>query len=105
MRPLSNFLAMLVLLCTSGCGETANIHPAVIFVGDSITHNYEKISPAPAMHAPSSCSTGPRGEADPREGAKTELAPHESRMEPKTGNPLTILCFLAMIQDTTPAAS
>jgi lysophospholipase L1-like esterase len=40
MRPLSNFLAMMVLLCTSGCGETANIHPAVVFVGDSITHEW-----------------------------------------------------------------
>jgi lysophospholipase L1-like esterase len=31
------FLALLVLLCTSGCGASFRIHPAVVFVGDSIT--------------------------------------------------------------------
>jgi lysophospholipase L1-like esterase len=30
-------LALLVLLCTSGCGASFRIHPTVIFVGDSIT--------------------------------------------------------------------
>jgi lysophospholipase L1-like esterase len=30
--------ALLVLLCTSGCGASFRIHPAVVFVGDSVTY-------------------------------------------------------------------
>jgi lysophospholipase L1-like esterase len=33
-------LAFLVLLCTSGCGTTFRVHPTVLFVGDSITHEW-----------------------------------------------------------------
>jgi lysophospholipase L1-like esterase len=33
-------LALMVLLCTSGCGASFRIHPTVIFVGDSITSNW-----------------------------------------------------------------
>jgi lysophospholipase L1-like esterase len=33
-------LALLVLLCTSGCGTTFRVHPTVLFVGDSITHEW-----------------------------------------------------------------
>jgi hypothetical protein len=35
------FLALLVLLCTCGCGATFRIRPAVVFVGDSITFNWD----------------------------------------------------------------
>jgi lysophospholipase L1-like esterase len=41
MRATSlEFLALLVLLCTSGCGANFRLHPTVIFVGDSITFNW-----------------------------------------------------------------
>jgi lysophospholipase L1-like esterase len=41
MRATSRgFLALLVLLCTSGCGASFRIKPAVVFVGDSITYNW-----------------------------------------------------------------
>jgi lysophospholipase L1-like esterase len=30
--------ALLVLLCASGCGASFRIHPAVVFVGDSVTY-------------------------------------------------------------------
>jgi lysophospholipase L1-like esterase len=40
MRLLLYLLAMMVLLCTCGCGETARIHPTVLFIGDSITHEW-----------------------------------------------------------------
>jgi lysophospholipase L1-like esterase len=47
MRPLpdiravfKSFSATMVLICTSGCGTTVNIHPTVLFVGDSITHEW-----------------------------------------------------------------
>jgi lysophospholipase L1-like esterase len=36
------FLALLVLLCIPGCGTTARIHPAVVFIGDSITYNWSQ---------------------------------------------------------------
>jgi lysophospholipase L1-like esterase len=35
------FLVLLVLLFTSGCGASFRIHPAVLFVGDSITFNWD----------------------------------------------------------------
>jgi lysophospholipase L1-like esterase len=34
---LKRFLILLVLLFTSGCGESFRLHPTVVFVGDSIT--------------------------------------------------------------------
>jgi len=34
---VKELFALLVLLCTSGCGVSFSVHPAVIFVGDSIT--------------------------------------------------------------------
>ena len=34
------FLALLVLLCTCGCGASFRVKPAVVFVGDSITYNW-----------------------------------------------------------------
>jgi lysophospholipase L1-like esterase len=34
------FLALLVLLCTCGCGASFRVKPAVVFVGDSITFNW-----------------------------------------------------------------
>ena len=36
------FLALLVLLCTSGCGANFRLHPTVVFVGDSITYNWSQ---------------------------------------------------------------
>src|SRR5271168_2942433 len=36
-RSAKEFLALFALLCTSGCGASFRIHPAVVFVGDSIT--------------------------------------------------------------------
>jgi lysophospholipase L1-like esterase len=38
---LKKFLTFLVLLFTSGCGVSFRIHPAVVFVGDSITYNWD----------------------------------------------------------------
>jgi lysophospholipase L1-like esterase len=35
-------LAVLVVLCISGCGTSFNVHPAVVFVGDSITHEWSQ---------------------------------------------------------------
>jgi lysophospholipase L1-like esterase len=37
---LKKFLALLVLLFTSGCGASFRIHPTVVFMGDSITANW-----------------------------------------------------------------
>jgi lysophospholipase L1-like esterase len=37
---VKKLLALLILLCTSGCGTSFRIHPTVIFVGDSITFNW-----------------------------------------------------------------
>jgi lysophospholipase L1-like esterase len=37
---LKRFFALLVLLFTSGCGANFRIHPTVVFVGDSITANW-----------------------------------------------------------------
>ena len=34
------FLGLLVLLCTGGCGAKFRVKPAVVFVGDSITFNW-----------------------------------------------------------------
>ena len=39
---LKESLALLLLLCISGCGTTFRIHPAVIFIGDSITYNWSQ---------------------------------------------------------------
>lgn len=38
--PKKLWLALLLLLGTSGCGTTLKLHPSVIFVGDSITHEW-----------------------------------------------------------------
>lgn len=38
----TGFLAVLVLLCTLGCGASFRIHPAVVFIGDSITYNWSQ---------------------------------------------------------------
>jgi lysophospholipase L1-like esterase len=38
---LKRFLVLLLLLFTSGCGASFRIHPAVLFVGDSITDNWD----------------------------------------------------------------
>ena len=35
------FLSLLVLLCTSGCGATFSFRPTVVFMGDSITYNWD----------------------------------------------------------------
>ncbi len=35
------FLSLLVLLCTSGCGATFSFRPTVVFTGDSITSNWD----------------------------------------------------------------
>jgi lysophospholipase L1-like esterase len=37
---LNRFLVLLILLFTSGCGASFRVHPAVVFVGDSITFNW-----------------------------------------------------------------
>jgi lysophospholipase L1-like esterase len=34
------FLALLILLCTSGCGATFSVRPTVVFIGDSITSGW-----------------------------------------------------------------
>jgi lysophospholipase L1-like esterase len=39
---LKVFLALLVLLATSGCGASFRVHPAVVFAGDSITYNWSQ---------------------------------------------------------------
>jgi lysophospholipase L1-like esterase len=36
------FLALLVLLCTCGCGANFRVKPTVVFVGDSITFNWSQ---------------------------------------------------------------
>jgi lysophospholipase L1-like esterase len=36
------FLVLLLLLFTSGCGATFRVRPAVVFVGDSITYNWSQ---------------------------------------------------------------
>src|SRR5271156_7238414 len=36
------FLALLILLCTCGCGATLRVRPTVVFVGDSITYNWSQ---------------------------------------------------------------
>ena len=38
---MKKFLALLVLLCTSGCGASFRIHPTVVFIGDSITYAWD----------------------------------------------------------------
>jgi lysophospholipase L1-like esterase len=38
---LNRFLVLLILLFTSGCGASFRVHPAVVFVGDSITINWD----------------------------------------------------------------
>jgi lysophospholipase L1-like esterase len=38
---LNRFLLLLVLVFTSGCGASFRVHPAVLFVGDSITFNWD----------------------------------------------------------------
>jgi lysophospholipase L1-like esterase len=44
MRATSaEFLALLVLLCTGGCGANFRFQPVVVFVGDSITYNWSLI--------------------------------------------------------------
>jgi lysophospholipase L1-like esterase len=35
-------LTLLLVLCTCGCGASFRIHPAVVFVGDSITYNWSQ---------------------------------------------------------------
>ena len=35
-----SWVAALVLVCTSGCGTSFRAHPAVMFVGDSISHEW-----------------------------------------------------------------
>jgi lysophospholipase L1-like esterase len=42
IRGLKEFLALLILLCSPGCGTTFRIHPAVVFIGDSITYNWSQ---------------------------------------------------------------
>jgi len=42
IRGLKAFLALLILLSIPGCGTTFRIHPAVIFMGDSITYNWSQ---------------------------------------------------------------
>jgi hypothetical protein len=43
LRPgAKQLLALLVLLCASGCGASFRIHPTVVFVGDSITHEWSQ---------------------------------------------------------------
>jgi lysophospholipase L1-like esterase len=39
---LKESLALLILLCISGCGATFRIHPSVVFIGDSITFNWSQ---------------------------------------------------------------
>jgi lysophospholipase L1-like esterase len=39
---LKESLALLLLLCIPGCGTTFRFHPAVIFIGDSITYNWSQ---------------------------------------------------------------
>ena len=39
---LKESLALLLLLCIPGCGTTFRVHPAVIFIGDSITYNWSQ---------------------------------------------------------------
>jgi lysophospholipase L1-like esterase len=39
---LKKSLALLLLLCIPGCGTTFRVHPAVIFIGDSITYNWSQ---------------------------------------------------------------
>jgi lysophospholipase L1-like esterase len=39
---LKESLALLILLCISGCGTTFRIHPSVVFIGDSITFNWSQ---------------------------------------------------------------
>jgi lysophospholipase L1-like esterase len=38
---LKRFLALVVLLFTSGCGASFRLHPTVVFIGDSITANWD----------------------------------------------------------------
>jgi lysophospholipase L1-like esterase len=38
----SKFLALLILLYTSGCGVNFRVRPTVVFVGDSITYNWSQ---------------------------------------------------------------
>ena len=38
---LKRLLALVVLLFTSGCGATFRTHPKVVFIGDSITANWD----------------------------------------------------------------
>jgi lysophospholipase L1-like esterase len=35
-------VALLILLCASGCGVNFRVHPTVVFVGDSITYNWSQ---------------------------------------------------------------
>jgi lysophospholipase L1-like esterase len=35
------FLSLLILLCTSGCGATFSLRPTVVFTGDSITSGWD----------------------------------------------------------------
>jgi lysophospholipase L1-like esterase len=43
LRPgAKQLLTLLVLLCASGCGTSFRVHPSVIFVGDSITHEWSQ---------------------------------------------------------------
>jgi lysophospholipase L1-like esterase len=37
----NRFLVLLIVLFTSGCGASFRVHPAVVFVGDSITDNWD----------------------------------------------------------------
>jgi lysophospholipase L1-like esterase len=39
-KGVKTLLAFVVLLCTSGCGTSVSVHPTVLFVGDSITHEW-----------------------------------------------------------------
>jgi lysophospholipase L1-like esterase len=41
-RFLVQFLGLLLLFFTSGCGVSFRAHPAVVFVGDSITYNWSQ---------------------------------------------------------------
>ena len=38
----TEFMAFLVLLCSSGCGASFRIQPTVVFLGDSITYNWSQ---------------------------------------------------------------
>jgi lysophospholipase L1-like esterase len=38
---VKEFLSLLVLLCTSGCGATFSFRPTVVFTGDSITSGWD----------------------------------------------------------------